>query len=149
LYVNGNTNIDNGTLYVHTTQTNYRNGIRIHASSSSNAWAGIMFASSALTSSSGTNATSWWMGNKNGNFYLTKNGDTSTSVARLANEDNYWTLYHKAGINGTNTNYNFYVNGTSYLNGASTAAGQVYVSTGTDATSTTTGAVVIAGGAAV
>jgi len=49
----------------------------------------------------------------------------------IESSSGYLEVNAKLGINGSNTGYNFYVNGSSYLNGNTTHNGIIYFANGT------------------
>ena len=105
----------NAPLIIKNGAGSYREGIRIIPT---NNWSDITLGGNDVSEGSGTSANSWFIGNNNGNFYITRNGSSDSSTGILSNTDSgYWTLKNKAGINGKDTSYNFYVNGSSRLNG--------------------------------
>ena len=103
-----------GCLSLFPLYNDYREGIRIHSCGS---WSDILLCGNDNTGDTGTSANSWFIGNNNGNFYLTRNGSTSSSAAILSCKDNYWEADKLFGVNGRNSTYNFYVNGTSGFEG--------------------------------
>lgn len=126
LYVNGSQKINSGSLQIYPTGGSYNDGIRIHARSSDSKWAALMLCGSDNTGDTGTSANSWFIGNNSGSLYITKNGNASSATGYLAattetvDDTNYgyWAFYHRVGINGKNTSYNLYVNGTSLFTNA-------------------------------
>lgn len=117
-----------GCLSLFPSNSNFREGIRIHTTGS---WSDILLCGNDNTGDSGTSANSWFLGNNNGNFYITRNGSTSSTASYASVVNNYWQFYPKLGINGTNTSYNLYVNGTSYFNGNTTHNGIDYFANST------------------
>lgn len=113
-----NARIVDGALQLRPNNGSYREGLRIYPTGS---WATIVLGGNDLSANSGTSANSWSIHNNNGNFFIARNGSSSSSTGYLAatteSSAGYWALYHRAGINGKNTSYNFYVNGSSYLVG--------------------------------
>lgn len=71
-----------------TTAASYGHGMRIHSISN---WSGILLCGNDQTTDAGTSANSWFVGNNNGNFYITRNGSTSSSSAMLACVNNVWS----------------------------------------------------------
>lgn len=107
--------IVDGCLSLFPTTGSYREGLRIHSYSS---WSDITLCGNDNTADSGTSANSWFIGNNNGNFYISRNGSSSSTTGYIANTDSgYWHLYNKVGINGKNTSYTLYVNGNTLNNG--------------------------------
>lgn len=103
LYVNGATRIDS-TLHILPNSGNYTEGIRIHSYGS---WSDISLCGDDNTGDTGTSANSWFIGNNNGNFYITRYGSTSSGAdaqrSEFSSVSNQWRLRsyvqaHKAGI---------------------------------------------------
>lgn len=69
--------------------SDYREGIRIKAYGS---WSDIVLGGNDLTAANGITANSWFIGNNNGNFYITRNGSTSSSSAILKCVSNVWSI---------------------------------------------------------
>ena len=82
-------------LQIHAENGSYREGIRIYAYSS---WATIVLGGNDLSAASGTSANSWSIHNNNGNFYLSRNGSSSSSTASFQCVSNVWYFY--TGSNG-------------------------------------------------
>lgn len=78
----------NGKLEIFPTQNDYREGIRIHSYGS---WSDITLCGNDNTGLQGISANSWFIGNNNGNFYLSKYGSTSGTVY-LQNVSNVWRI---------------------------------------------------------
>lgn len=103
----GNMVINPGAL------SNYQEGLRI--CNANNGWTTLILGG---TATSGTSASSWSLHTNGGNFYLTHNGSSSSSTGILQSDTNgNWQIKNKLGVNGQNIGYQFYVNGSSYLNG--------------------------------
>ena len=76
-------------------------------------WSAVLFGGNdlAATTLTGTTANSWFVGNNNGTFYITKNGSTSSNSGYLkastetTNSRGYWEFYHRVGVNGSNVSY--------------------------------------------
>ena len=66
---------------------NYREGIRIIPTGS---WSDILLGGNDVTQDSGTSANSWFIGNNNGNFYISRNG-SSGGTASLKCVSNVWS----------------------------------------------------------
>ena len=110
-----------GCLSLFPLNGNYREGIRIHSYGS---WSDILLCGDDMTGDTGTSANSWFIGNNNGNFYLTRNGSTSSTQAMLSCGANYWFIKPKLGVNGNNINYNFYVDGNTRFDGQAVFSGE-------------------------
>lgn len=78
----------------------YREGLRIMAT---NSWSDILLAGTDADEASGTSVNSWFIGNNNGNFYITRNGSASSSSAMLSCVSNAWSLSGNVSIGGTLT----------------------------------------------
>ena len=103
LYVNGISRFNN-TIHIYPALNNYREGIRIYPNGS---WATFVLGGNDLTAESGTSANSWSIHNNNSNFYITRNGSTSSGTDETRSEfssvNNQWRLRsfvqaHKAGV---------------------------------------------------
>lgn len=107
LDVNGNERIQ-GCLHIYPTESSYREGIRIHAYSN---WSQVSLLGTDSSGDSGTTNNSWFVGNNNGSFYITRAGSTMSPTsnntylyyAGLACVNNQWRLHgyvqaHKAGV---------------------------------------------------
>lgn len=79
-----------GCLNLYPTNDSYREGMRIH---SVNNWSNITLMGADSTATSGTSANSWLIGNNNGNFYIARNGSTSSTTSLFGNVGNVWKLY--------------------------------------------------------
>ena len=93
-----------GNVNIAPSAGNYCEGIRIHSYSS---WSDITLCGNDNTGDSGTSANSWFLGNHNGNFYITRNGSTGSNAdaqrSEFSSVNNQWRLRsyvqaHKAGI---------------------------------------------------
>ena len=102
-YVNGISRFDN-TIHIYPALNNYREGIRIYPYGS---WTTIVLGGNDLIAENGTSANSWSIHNQNSNFYITRNGSSSSGTnetrSELSSVDNQWRLRsyvqaHKAGI---------------------------------------------------
>ena len=69
----------------------YKEGLRIIMSKN---WSDIVLGGSGLTETEGISDNSWFLGNNNGNFYITRGGSTdpASGHAQLKCVDNYWTF---------------------------------------------------------
>ena len=107
LDVNGNERIQ-GCLHIYPTESSYREGIRIHAYSN---WSQVSLLGTDSSGDSGTTNNSWFVGNNNGSFYITRAGSTMSPTsnntylyyAGLACVNNQWRLHgyvqaHKTGV---------------------------------------------------
>lgn len=94
------------------TSNSYSEGIRINKDT--NNWSVIALGGD-VGSTSGTNAKTWLIGDYDGTFYLSLNGSDSAAT-RFRGSGNGFIAYPRLGVNGENTSYNFYVNGTSRFN---------------------------------
>lgn len=90
-----------GAVLVTGTGGSYREGIRIQSVSS---WSDITLLGTDATLASGTSANSWFLGNNNGSFYITRNGSTSGS-SWLANVSNVWHFNNRLSIDTTGRAY--------------------------------------------
>ena len=88
-WMNGRMELRDGCLSLFPNNTSYREGLRIHATSS---WSDITLCGNDNTGNSGTSANSWLIGNNNGNFYITRNG-SSSGTAWLGCVGNVWKVY--------------------------------------------------------
>ena len=77
-----------GCLSLFPANSSYREGLRIHSYGS---WADILLCGNDNTGDSGTSANSWFIGNNNGNFYIARNGSSSSSSAILSCVSNVWS----------------------------------------------------------
>lgn len=80
--------------------SNYREGLRIMPTGS---WSDIVLAGNDASVAAGISANSWFIGNNNGNFYITRNGSTTSTSAILKCESNTWsingnTIYHSGNL---------------------------------------------------
>lgn len=89
--ISTNTNL---SIWPSGSSPNYSHGIRIHSLSS---WSGILFCGDDQTTDVGTSANSWWFGNNNGNFYITRNGSTAVGSATLRCVNNKWYFNTTSG----------------------------------------------------
>jgi len=118
----------NGCLSLFPTMNSYREGIRIHSAGS---WSDIILCGNDNTGDSGTSANSWFIGNNNGNFYITRNGSSSSSSAILSCVNNVWSWNGTAtgsisGNAGTvshtlATTTKYYISGTTLTASGSSA----------------------------
>lgn len=92
-----------GTLSITPKTDNYTEGIRIHPYSG---WADIILCGSDNTGDSGTSANTWLIANNNGNFYITRNGSSSSTSAILSCVNNAWSINGNTII--TSGNYSSY-----------------------------------------
>ena len=115
----------NGHLVINSaknTDTSYNEGIRINKSNTSETWSGITIGG-AENSTASTSIGTWFVGCKNGNFYVTHNNRDNASlqiIGQLINqEEKGFIVKPRVGINvdNINTNYFLEVNGVSYLKG--------------------------------
>lgn len=79
-----------GCLSLFPSNSNFREGIRIHSNGS---WSDILLCGDDNTGDSGTSTNSWFLGNNNGNFYITRNGSGTSTHSYLASISNNWTIY--------------------------------------------------------
>lgn len=86
LYVEGSTRI-NSTLHIFPNSANYTEGIRIH---SYNSWSDITLCGNDNTGDTGISANSWFIGNNNGNFHITRNSSSGDGSAYLRCVNNVW-----------------------------------------------------------
>lgn len=105
--ISGTSNIRviDGCLNLYPANGNYREGIRIHPVGS---WSDITLQGNANNgNTSGISTEDWFIGNNNGNFYITRNGSSgsATDVTRseFSSVGNQWRLRgyvqaHKAGV---------------------------------------------------
>lgn len=107
------------------TSNNYSEGIRINKDIDN--WS-IITLGGDVGSTSGTNAKTWLIGDNDGTLYLSLNGSDSAAT-RFRGSGNGFIAYPRLGVNGENTGYNFYVNGTSLFNGAVNMSGVLIVET--------------------
>lgn len=114
-----------GTLRIYPQASNYCEGIRVYPYGG---WSDIVLAGSDA-GASGISANSWFIGNNNGNFKLTRNSSGEGS-AYLNCTSNSWKI-NNLNINGENTSYKFYVNGASFFNGEVKHNGTVYFANNT------------------
>lgn len=77
-----------GKMELYPTAGNYQEGLRIHSYGS---WSDITLCGNDNTGTSGTSANSWFIGNNNGNFYITRNGSSASSTAILKCVGNVWS----------------------------------------------------------
>jgi len=87
-------------------KSGYREGLRIVSSGN---WSDIILGGNDMTEASGTSANSWFIGNNNGNFYITRNG-SSSGTAYLSCVDNAWSIngysiIHSGNIGSQSVNY--------------------------------------------
>ena len=83
-----------GCLSLFPTSSNYREGLRIHSVSS---WSDITLCGNDNTGDTGTSANSWFIGNNNGNFYISRNGSPG-STAYIGCVSNVWKITTSADI---------------------------------------------------
>ena len=69
-------------------RSNYSEGIRMHVSSDN--WTGLVLCGSDNTGNGGTSAKTWGVFNKDGLFYITKNGSSSGTAQLSCINDNVW-----------------------------------------------------------
>lgn len=93
------------------TSNSYSEGIRINKDIDN--WS-IITLGGDVGSTSGTNAKTWLIGDNDGTLYLSLNGSNGATT-RFQGNSNGFIAYPRLGVNGENTSYNFYVNGTSYF----------------------------------
>ena len=98
LYVDGSTRI-NSTLHIFPNSENYTEGIRIH---SYNSWSDIILCGNDNTGDNNISANSWFIGNNNGNFYISRNGSPG-STAWLECVNNIWSTMNPLWIKGGST----------------------------------------------
>ena len=96
IFQGGNTN---APLILKSGASNYREGLRIIPYGN---WSDIVLAGNDAVEASGTSANSWFIGNNNGNFYISRNGSNSSSSAILSCVNNVWSWNGTAtgNING-------------------------------------------------
>lgn len=88
-FMNGRAILKDGCLSLFPNNGNYREGLRIHAQGS---WSDITLCGNDNTGDTGTSANSWFVGNNNGNFYISRNG-SSSGTAWLGCVGNVWKVY--------------------------------------------------------
>lgn len=97
-----------GTLHVKPTTGSYTEGIRVY--SAPDGWSTIMLNGTDNTETSGTSPNSWGLFNNDGQFYITKNGASTSSTAIFSNTDGTWRangheLITAGNIGSQNVNY--------------------------------------------
>ena len=70
-------------------KNNYAEGLRIIPTSN---WSDIVLGGNDASESEGISANSWFIGNNNGNFHITRNGADNAGSASLKCINNVWTL---------------------------------------------------------
>ena len=85
----GSGNVD-GTLHINAPAGSYVQGIRIHTSSDK--WCTIALCGDDNTGASGTSAKTWSIFNKDGDFYINKNGSSTQQAPRMWGHSNGWTF---------------------------------------------------------
>ncbi len=116
LYVNGSQKINSGSLQVYPTGGSYNDGIRIHARSSDNNWAGLMLCGTDNTGDTGTSANSWFIANNTGTLYVSLNGSSSATVRLTGHNATGFSARPRFAVNAdVNTSYNLYVAGNAKL----------------------------------
>lgn len=113
-FMNSRAELRDGCLSLFPNNSSYREGLRIHSYGS---WSDITLCGNDNTANSGTSANSWFIGNNNGNFYITRNG-SSSGTTKLSCVDNVWAWNGTASgsINGNAaTISNFQVSTTTNL----------------------------------
>jgi hypothetical protein len=109
-----------GNLSIRPIGGGYADGIRLHARSQDDGWCAVMLCGAENTGDIGTSANSWYIGARNGGFYITRNG-TSDGTAGLSCVSNTWYINGNA-IAVTSqipTNNNQLTNGAGYITSAS------------------------------
>lgn len=103
-----------GTLIMSGITTgSWTEGIRVN--DASNGWTSILLGGN-LTS--GHSAATWSLHTKDGNFYLTHDGSSSSTTGMLtSNASGTWTIKNSLGVNGADASYALYVNGNSKIEG--------------------------------
>ena len=95
-----------GCLSLYPYNHSYREGLRIHSYDS---WSDILLCGNDMTGDSGSSANSWFLGNNNGNFYITRNGSDSSTSSYLSAVSNNWFFYGgKLEYNNGNAIISFY-----------------------------------------
>ena len=119
--------------------SNYQEGLRI--CNADNGWATLILGG---TATSGTSASSWSLHTNGGNFYLTHNGDSSSSTGILQSDANgNWQIKNRLGVNGQNIGYQLYVNGESCFDGKVTVNAKVHITNTEEVNVGTNGAFII------
>ena len=106
-WMNGRMQLKDGCLSIFPNNSNYREGIRIHSTGS---WSDITLCGNDNTGDSNTSANSWFIGNNNGNFYISRNGSPG-GTAYIGCVSNIWKFVTAADI----------PEGAANLSGAATA----------------------------
>ena len=147
-WMDGRMELRDGCLSLFPNNTSYREGLRIHSTSN---WSDITLCGNDNIGNTGTSANSWFIGNNNGNFYIARNGCSSSSSAILSCVSNVWSWNGTANgningnaatatrINGnlgaisSATNCNIWVSANASASGIPNYVSGVYVtaSTGT------------------
>lgn len=124
LYINGLTHATHSIIVDADSEDSYNEGIRVNQAK--NGWSTIVLGG-LPKSKNGTGKNVWTLGtsgayNDSGasRFYIANNDRSSAATRMEGYEGSGFVFYPRVGINGSNTGYNLYVNGSSYLVGAST-----------------------------
>lgn len=99
---NGTGNVD-GSLHIYSTGGSWDEGIRMHVAS--NGWCGIVMCGSDNTGATGTSPNTWSINNNNGNFYINRNGSSTTTPYILCNIGGNW------GVGTNSPSYKLHVAG--------------------------------------
>lgn len=86
-WMNGRMQLLDGCLSIFPNSGNYREGVRIHATGN---WSDITLCGNDNTGDTGTSANSWFIGNNNGNFYISRNASSGGSGLRCVS--NMWSV---------------------------------------------------------
>lgn len=89
LNVSGITTL-NKTLMINAPVGSYVEGIRIKPSTGN--WSTILLGGADMPANEGTSANSWGLFNNNGNFYISRNGSSSSNSAILSCVSNQWSI---------------------------------------------------------
>ena len=110
LHVKGQTQIAGMLIVTPTNESNWTEGIRIN--NANNGWTSLLLGG---TATSGHSAATWSLHTYNNAFYLTHDGSSSSSTGILYSDANgNWCIKNTFGVNGQNTNYTCYINGTLF-----------------------------------
>ena len=81
----------------------FNEGIRLHPY---NNWNAICFCGADNTGNTGTSTNSWTVCNNNGNFYISRNGSSSSSSAQIACVSNAWSFVGNVTVPNLNSTGN-------------------------------------------
>lgn len=82
--------------------TGYRHNIQLIPSDN---WSGILFGANDVTTESGTTTNSYWVGNNNGAFSITKGGSGNASVSLYCNGTDWYVNTKKIALTSDLSNY--------------------------------------------